>query len=174
MLKLDFGSGRAKLDGYITIDKDPAVGADICVDIERMKFDGCVLCDANGEVVDDIMFDGIDEIRAYHFLEHIDPKYKVKIMRLIFDVLKPGGIVDIEVPCFPHDAAVQDPTHVSFWNVASFWYFTKGNKFGEAFAARCSKPWQSPLFEFVSEEKKCTGAETVPWAYQITLRKPCQ
>ena len=36
-IKLDFGSGRAKLEGYITIDNDPVVGADMCVDLEDGK-----------------------------------------------------------------------------------------------------------------------------------------
>ena len=36
-------------------------------------------------------------------------------MALFFALLKPGGILDVEVPLFPQPAAVQDPTHLSFW-----------------------------------------------------------
>lgn len=186
-IKLDIGSGVAKKAGYITIDSDKSVGADILADI---------LQEANSTIrrkVRELTNNGdgfgwnnleIDEIRCHHLLEHLPPANKVKIMRIMFDLLKPGGILDIEVPLFPHPASVQDPTHLTFWNKESFWYFTKGNKFGEAFAKRYSQE-AVPLFEFVEETWRAigikgycskgaiedTGKEGL-WAYRIILRKP--
>jgi len=152
MIKFDIGSGDRKLNGYYTVDKDLSVSADYCLDIE-----------------DDIAFstlfvDGIDEIRVHHLLEHTKPENKVKIMRLFWDLLKDGGVLDVEVPLFPHPASIQDPTHISFWCRESFWYFIKDNKFGEAFAKRYSD-YKVPLFEFIEDWKRGE------WAYGIKLRK---
>ena len=96
------------------------------------------------------MIGGFDEIRAHHILEHFKPENKVKVLSLCWDLLKEGGILDIEVPLFPHPASVQDPTHISFWTVESFKYFIKGDPFGEAFAKRYSE-YPVPLFEKVED-----------------------
>lgn len=147
MLKIDIGSGRSKFKDYKTIDIDPKVKSDIIANILDMPFDD----------------NEVDEIRAHHILEHIDPTKKVELMSELWRVLKVGGILDIEVPLFPHPASVQDPTHISFWCKESFWYFTKGNKFGEAFKRRTTK--FVPLFNKVEEE--CRGL----WAYRIKFKK---
>lgn len=145
MKKLDIGSGRPKLDGYITLDKDPSVGADICLDFEKCKYE-------------DLSIGLFDELRLHHVLEHFKPENKVKVLSLCWDLLKEGGILDIEVPLFPHPASVQDPTHISFWTAESFWYFTKGNSFAEGFAKRYSE-YPVPLFEKVEEWYK--GGENI-------------
>ena len=151
-MKLDIGSGRAKLAGYMTVDAEPKVGADI---VWELGTDPWYMLVQSGETC--------EEIRAHHILEHTDPTKKVFVMKTLYDALMPGGILDIEVPRFPYPASVQDPTHISFWSRESFWYFTKDNNFGEAFAKRHP---DVPLFEFVSEEND------VDWKYRIVLRKP--
>jgi len=147
-MKIDLGSGRAHFKDYKTIDNDDAVGADYRIDILRLPFEN----------------NSIEEVRAHHILEHIETKNKVRIMAEIYRVLRRGGILDIEVPLFPHPASIQDPTHLSFWCKESFWYFIKGNKFGEAFAKRYSQ-CKVPLFEFVSDYQRGD------WAYGIKLKK---
>ena len=101
-------------------------------------------------------------------------------MARFYNLLKPGGILDIEVPLFPHPASIQDPTHISFWVEESFNYFIKGNKFGEAFAKRYSE-CKVPLFEYVKSYYRVAGEhdwiEEIPkgkvsWAYGIKLKKP--
>lgn len=184
MIKLDIGSGVPKKAGYITIDNDESVGSDILLDILEASymdvlFEVKKFVDGDAEGWNNLE---IDEIRCHHLLEHLDPTKKVKIMRTLYDSLKPGGILDIEVPLFPHPASVQDPTHISFWSKESFWYFIKGNNFGEAFAKRHSKP-NVPLFDFVGERWRVNGIGYVDenptafdkervWAYGIKLRKP--
>jgi hypothetical protein len=49
-------------------------------------------------------------------------------MREIHRVLAHGGWAMIEVPSTDGRGAFQDPTHVSFWNEHSFWYYTNKNK----------------------------------------------
>lgn len=62
-------------------------------------------------------------IRASHVLEHL--KDPIHAMNEAFRVLAPGGWLLIEVPSTDGRGAFQDPTHVSFWNENSIWYYTK-------------------------------------------------
>lgn len=62
-------------------------------------------------------------IRANDAIEHLqDP---VNTMNEAFRVLAPGGFFLINVPSTDGRGAFQDPTHVSFWNENSFWYYTR-------------------------------------------------
>lgn len=77
-------------------------------------------------------------IRAYDFLEHIPscpdsacehgadggPLCTVGLMNEIYRVLVPGGWLVSRTPSSDGRGAFQDPTHVSYWNPNSFWYFT--------------------------------------------------
>jgi predicted SAM-dependent methyltransferase len=62
-------------------------------------------------------------VRAYDALEHLrDP---IHVMREIHRVLVPGGWLLSRTPSTDGRGAFQDPTHVSFWNENSFWYYTR-------------------------------------------------
>lgn len=77
----------------------------------------------------------IDEIRAHDGPEHLADK--IHFMNSAHRVLKPGGLLDIFVPTTDGRGAWQDPTHVSFWNVNSFFYvceeFAEYQRFHEAY-----------------------------------------
>ncbi|MFV9504136.1 MAG: glycosyltransferase [Oscillochloridaceae bacterium umkhey_bin13] len=63
-------------------------------------------------------------IHAHELLEHLpDPLHT---MNELWRVLAPGGSVEVAVPTTDGTGAFQDPTHVLFWNRASFRYFTAG------------------------------------------------
>jgi hypothetical protein len=64
-------------------------------------------------------------LRAYDFLEHVPPARVVAVMNEIHRVLVPGGWLLSRTPSTDGRGAFQDPTHVSFWNENSFWYYTK-------------------------------------------------
>lgn len=65
-------------------------------------------------------------IRAFDFLEHIPQGQSViNLMNEIYRVLVPGGWLLSHTPSTEGRGAFQDPTHVSFWNSNSFWYYTK-------------------------------------------------
>ena len=108
LMMVDMGGGIDGRPGYITIDQEDA---DITCDLN----DGIPLPD-----------NSVGVLNASHVIEHLrDP---VKTMREIHRVLAHGGWAFIEVPSTDGRGAWQDPTHVSFWNEHSFWYYTDASK----------------------------------------------
>lgn len=108
LLKIDLGGGINPKEGCITIDKQEGA---ITYDLDE----GIPLGD-----------NSVGVINASHIIEHLrDP---LKTMREIHRVLADGGWAFIEVPSTDGRGAWQDPTHVSFWNENSFWYYTKKEK----------------------------------------------
>ena len=134
-MKLDIGSGRPRRAGYLTIDITREVNPDLVWDVENrvLPYDG----------------GSIEEIRAWSVLEHFHDDSKVFVMTEFWRLLKDDGVLDIAVPLCHTPQAWQDPTHLSHWNRRSFWYFTKGNRFRDAFAKRVSG--ELPAF-IVAEE----------------------
>lgn len=102
---LDFGSRFGKPEGYLSVDKFPP--ADYVCDLDQ----DFPWADSS-----------IGVIRASHIVEHL--KDPVHTMNECYRVLAPGGWLLIEVPSTDGRGAFQDPTHVSFWNENSFWYYT--------------------------------------------------
>jgi hypothetical protein len=102
---IDIGGGIDSPPGWISVDVHSAmVNADLN---EKWPFqDGSV-----------------GAIRAQDILEHL--KNPVHVMNEAFRVLCHGGIFLIEVPSTDGRGAFQDPSHISFWNSNSFWYYTK-------------------------------------------------
>lgn len=65
----------------------------------------------------------VGAFRAHDALEHLpDP---VNTMLEIYCCLAPGGYLLSMTPSTDGRGAFQDPTHVSFWNENSFWYWTR-------------------------------------------------
>lgn len=62
-------------------------------------------------------------LRASDALEHL--KDPVHTMNEAYRVLAPGGYFMIMVPSTDGRGAFQDPTHRTFWNENSFWYYTR-------------------------------------------------
>jgi hypothetical protein len=105
---LDLGSLHGKPGRYLGVDRSQGPSVDFVVDLpsERLPF-------ANGSV-------GV--IRAADFLEHVADK--VALMNELFRVLAPSGLLLSATPSTDGRGAFQDPSHVSFWNSNSFWYYT--------------------------------------------------
>lgn len=61
--------------------------------------------------------------RAYDIVEHLSSKQHV--MRELHRCLVPGGWALIQVPSTDGRGAFCDPTHISYWNECSFWYYTR-------------------------------------------------
>lgn len=95
-MKIDLGCGYKKSEGFVRVDIDPKTNPDFVVDfeVEPLPFEDST----------------IEEVRAYHILEHIGQGY-FHLMQEIYRVCEPGAIVDIQVPHHFHEVFINDPTH---------------------------------------------------------------
>lgn len=108
-IKLNLGCGLRKMDGYVNIDNRESMNPDLCVDVTNgLPFESCT----------------VDEVRAFDFLEHIQIGKVVPLIEEIYRVLKPGGKFVSLTPSTDGRGAFQDPTHVSFWNKNSWYYYS--------------------------------------------------
>lgn len=105
-MRIDIGCGPNKAPGFIGVDIVDLPGVDIVADLKE-----------------DFPFEdnSVDEVRAYDSIEHLPDI--LHTMNEIWRICKPYGIVDIRVPSTDGRGAFQDPTHVSFWNINSFYYY---------------------------------------------------
>jgi O-antigen biosynthesis protein len=110
LLALDLGSYQNKRVGYLGVDKRRGEGVDIVTELPRPLPFG----------------DGsIGVVRAMDFLEHVQDQ--VSLLNELYRVLAPNGLLLSMTPSTDGRGAFQDPTHVSFWNENSYWYFTDPN-----------------------------------------------
>lgn len=118
--KLQLGSGKDYRQGYINLDINPMVGADIVLDLAGdISFPLHFHTTAYGEVCLD---EGVlDEIIANDVLEHVPDL--VTLMGNCIKLLKVGGVFRISVPYDLSLGAWQDPTHVRGFNQNSWLYF---------------------------------------------------
>ena len=108
-IKLDICCGYRKAFGFIGIDSRPLPGVDLVCDIET----GLPYPDSS-----------VDAIRMHDALEHIRPDSIIAVINDVWRVLKPGGLFDTFTPSTDGRGAFQDPTHISFWNENSWFYYT--------------------------------------------------
>jgi len=108
VMKIDLCGGFNKPEGYTSID---LYGGDITANLER----GIPLPD-----------NSVGVIRAHDALEHV--RNQQLLMSEIHRVLIPGGMLLSQTPSTDGRGAWQDPTHVSFWNQNSFWYYTRADQ----------------------------------------------
>jgi SAM-dependent methyltransferase len=104
---LDLGAAHRKPDGYLGVDIYEGEGVDIVADVTK----GIDLPDGS-----------VGLIRAVDFLEHIPDK--IALFNELHRLLAHGGMLLTLTPSTDGRGAFQDPTHVSFYNENSFWYFT--------------------------------------------------
>lgn len=103
--KIDIGGGLYPRPGYESVD---ITNGDITADLNgRWPFED----------------NSVGVINASHILEHLHDKNHS--MSEMYRVLADKAWAFIEVPSTDGRGAFQDPTHVSYWNQNSFWYYTK-------------------------------------------------
>jgi SAM-dependent methyltransferase len=77
------------------VDWQPLTNADITHDLNRFPYP---FADTS-----------IDEVRAFHFIEHLDRPFDV--MRELYRIIKPGGILHIKVPHFSRGFTHAEHSH---------------------------------------------------------------
>lgn len=105
LLALDLGAAHSKPEGFIGID---LYNADLIGDVY--------------EILSKLEDNSVGVIRAFDFLEHLPEK--IKIFNEFYRVLAHGGMLLTLTPSTDGRGAFQDPTHISYYNSNSFWYYT--------------------------------------------------
>jgi len=114
-MKINLGCHERHLTGYLNVDRVPP--ADLIVDLSELW----PWADST-----------VDHLFAHDIIEHLPNK--IRTMNEAWRVLRPEGILEIAVPTTDGPGAWQDPTHVSYWNRRSFFYYEHGNFARERFA----------------------------------------
>jgi len=125
---LDLGCGATPRNHY---------NADRCVGVDLVG------CRENNVIAHDLRFGDIpfgdntfDFVTAFDFIEHIsrfawmdiEQRHVNSFIRLINDisrVLKPNGKFFHKTPCYPHQEAFMDPTHVNIITEKTIVYFAR-------------------------------------------------
>lgn len=107
MTNLNIGCGHVYYEGWVNLDANPDVKCDVVATVPPLPFE-------------DNYF---DQILMSHFLEHVPDT--IEMMNECWRVMKPGGLLQIQVPYAMSHAAYQDPTHVKFFVPESAIYYTE-------------------------------------------------
>lgn len=147
LVKLDFGCGPRKREGFHGVDALPFDGkVDTVMNIAWRpgKIPGLINPVTNKDAV--ILKSGfakwhwadgsVDEAHASHFLEHLTGNERVHFFNELFRVLRPGAQASIIVPSWTHERAYGDPTH-QWPPVVGFSFYYLNAKWREVNAPHC-------------------------------------
>lgn len=123
--KLDIGCGFSRREGYVGLDKRALDGVEIVHDLEVFPYP-----------IPDNTF---TEIRAHHVFEHIKPWFTVDLMNELWRIMKPDGLLRVDVPYGGTNSYRQDPTHCNEFIELTFWYFDPINDMYQIYRP---SPWK--------------------------------
>lgn len=113
---LELGCGQIRrVPNSVTIDVNPRSIADVIHDLNVTPYP--------------FPDNEFDIVVAEHVLEHLDDV--LKIMEELHRILKPGGLLYVEVPHFSSCNTFTDPTHRHAFSSKSFDYFVPGEPLHE-------------------------------------------
>lgn len=115
--KIDLCGGIDTYKDYEPIDKTTGY------DLDQIPWGKAL--SAESKIRGQIQDNSVGVLRAFDAIEHL--KSPIHTMNESYRVLAPGGFLFIQVPSTDGRGAFQDPTHVSFWNENSFWYYTRSS-----------------------------------------------
>src|SRR5678809_24430 len=97
LLKLDFGCGPHKREGFHGVDQTAFVGVDTVCDLTVTPWPWAD--------------NSVSEAHASHFVEHLTAWQRVAFWNELYRVLVPNGTAQIIVPHWASCRAYGDPTH---------------------------------------------------------------
>lgn len=107
-IKLDFGCGPHKREGFQGVDATAFVGVDHVVDLRVTPWPW------NDE--------SVAEAHASHFVEHLTAMERCAFVNELYRILVPGGTCQMIVPHWASNRAYGDPTH-QWPPVAEMWFY---------------------------------------------------
>ncbi len=110
---LDLGCGNDKLDGAFGVDWDESSDADLRWDLNNVPYP--------------LPAGHFERVRMQDVLEHLDDIPRV--MREVWRLLAPGGIVEIRTPHYTSHYAYADPTHKHYYSLFSLDFFIEDSAF---------------------------------------------
>ncbi len=108
-MKVNFGCGKHKLDGFIGVDKLKTESVDIIHDMNLFPYP--------------FRDNSVDEVFLSHILEHLPNT--IRVLEEIYRICKNGAIIRIIVPYYNSPGAFHDPTHIKYFTEHSLDYFTE-------------------------------------------------
>lgn len=125
LLKLDFGCGPNKREGFTGVDRTRFAGVDQVVDLTQFPYPW-----------ED---NSITEAHASHFVEHLTASQRCGFVNELYRILVPGGTCQIIVPHWASCRAYGDPTH-QWPPVSEFWFYYLSKEWRAANAPHTEKP----------------------------------
>lgn len=126
-LKLDFGCGPNKREGFVGVDRIKFPGVDHVVDLGKGKWPW-----ADGSV---------EEAHTSHFVEHLTAVERCHFFNELHRVLKPKGKCTVIVPHWGSCRAYGDPTH-QWPPIGEFFFYYLGKEWRAANAPHSdAKHW---------------------------------
>lgn len=107
-IKLDFGCGPHKREGFQGVDQTSFVGVDHVVDLRLSPWPWAD--------------NSVSEAHASHFVEHLTAPDRMRFCNELYRILVPGGTCQIIVPHWASCRAYGDPTH-QWPPVSEFWFY---------------------------------------------------
>jgi hypothetical protein len=107
-LRLNLGCGNRRREGFYGVDQVELPHVDIVADLN--------------EPLSLLPDDSVEEIYTRHTLEHVAAL--LPLMGELHRVVRPGGRIEIVVPHFSNPYGYSDPTHLRFFGLYSFYYFS--------------------------------------------------
>lgn len=124
-VKLDFGCGPNRREGFTGVDRTPFPGVDQVVDLTQFPYPW-----------DD---NSITDAHASHFLEHLTAIQRCGFVNELYRILVPGGTCQIVVPHWASCRAYGDPTH-QWPPVSEFWFYYLSKSWRAANAPHTETP----------------------------------
>jgi hypothetical protein len=107
-IRLNLGVGRRSREGYYGLDWIEMPGVDLVADLN--------------EPLSELPDNSVEAIYTHHTVEHV--VNFLPLMKEIHRVVIPDGRVEIVAPHFSNPYGYSDPTHVRFFGVYTFYYFS--------------------------------------------------
>lgn len=107
-MKIDFGCGPNKKEGFIGADAIPFDNVDVVLNLGTDPWP---------------WLDGsVEEGHASHFVEHLNAQERCHFVNELYRVLQPGGKCTVIIPHWGSCRAYGDPTH-QWPPVSEFWFY---------------------------------------------------